>query len=113
MDTGGAAVAGWEWEWWQLLFTIVVLLVVRIALLWNRLECYPGPPGLPLVGHFHLLLGATGRLDDIFDFFGEIMAANNGVRDIRALYHPKHAVYCALLGYQADWMLIRACDPML
>ena len=34
------------------------------------------------------------------------------LRDIWALYHPKHAVYCALLGYQACWMLIGACDPM-
>ena len=30
-----------------------------------------------------------------------------------ALYHPTHAVYCALLGYHAYWMLIGACDPML
>ena len=84
MDPGGAAVAGWEWEWWQLLFTMVVLLVVRITRQWNRLECYPGPPGLPLVGHFHLLFGAAGRLDDVFDFFTEILQANNGVCLFRA-----------------------------
>ena len=34
-------------------------------------------------------------------------------RDIWALYHPTHAVYCALRGYHAYWMLIGACDPML
>ena len=34
-------------------------------------------------------------------------------RDIWALYHPTHAVHCALLGYHAYWMLSGACDPML
>ena len=35
------------------------------------------------------------------------------LRDIWALYHPTHAVYCALLGYPAYWMLVGACDPIL
>ena len=35
------------------------------------------------------------------------------LRDTWALYHPTHAVYCALLGHHAYWMLIGACDPML
>ena len=34
-------------------------------------------------------------------------------RDVRALYHPTHAVCCALLGCHAYWMLIGACDLML
>ena len=34
-------------------------------------------------------------------------------RDIWALCHPTHAVYCALLGCHAYWILIGACDPML
>ena len=35
------------------------------------------------------------------------------LRVVWALYHPTHAVHCALLGYHAYWMLIGACDPML
>ena len=35
------------------------------------------------------------------------------LRDVWALCHPTHAVYCALLGCHAYWMLIGACDPML
>ena len=35
------------------------------------------------------------------------------LRDVWALYHPTHAVHCALLGYHAYWMRIGACDPML
>ena len=35
------------------------------------------------------------------------------LRDVWALYHPTHAVYCALLGCHAYWMPIGACDPML
>ena len=35
------------------------------------------------------------------------------LRAFWALYHPTHAVHCALLGCHADWMLIGACDPML
>ena len=35
------------------------------------------------------------------------------LRDIWALYHPTHAVHCALLACHAFWMLIVACDPML
>ena len=34
------------------------------------------------------------------------------LRDVWALYHPTRAVFCALLGYHAYWMLIGACDPM-
>ena len=34
------------------------------------------------------------------------------LRDLWALYHPTHAVCCALLGYHAYWMRIGACDPM-
>ena len=34
------------------------------------------------------------------------------LRDIWALYHPTHAVYCAILGYHACGMLIGAYDPM-
>ena len=35
------------------------------------------------------------------------------LRDAWALYNHTHAVYYALLGYHAYWMLIGACDPML
>ena len=35
------------------------------------------------------------------------------LRVVWALYRPTHAVYCALLGYHAYWMLIGTCDPML
>ena len=35
------------------------------------------------------------------------------LRDVWALYHPPHAVDCALLGYRAYWMLIGVCDSML
>ena len=35
------------------------------------------------------------------------------LRHTWVLYCPPHAVYCALLGCHAYWMLIGACDPML
>ena len=33
--------------------------------------------------------------------------------DFCAFYRPTHAVYGALFGYHAYWMLIGACDPMI
>ena len=60
--------------------------------------------------------GALRSYDEHF-FCGEVRQLRHhfgpSLRVVWALYHPTHAVYCALLGYHAYWMLIGACDPML
>ena len=68
----------------------------------------------------HDVMQAMGRVTVECDVSAEKVVVQGlrhhfgpSLRDIWALDHPTHAVFCALLGGHAYWMLIGACDPML
>ena len=67
----------------------------------------------PLLGQYYI----DWRNADAAAYFAGVRQLRHhfgpALRDIWALYHPTHAVYCALLGYHAYRMLIGACDPMV
>ena len=87
----------------------------------NQGDRIPGVWFYPSTRRLHIIDGHGANANDECAILDELPA---GVRQLRhhfgpslwvvwALYHPTHAVHCALLGCHAYWMLIGACDPML